>query len=187
MSRIGRQPIPLPAGVSVTIEGPRVVVKGPKGSLELSVHPRIVVTEDGGRLVARPAAGREGKKSVGALWGLTRALLANLVAGVTQGFTKQLELQGVGYRAEVRGTTLILNVGFSHPVEVPAPSGISFFVEKNVVTVSGIDKHLVGETAAKIRRVRPPEPYQGKGIRYVGEYVRRKAGKVVGTTTGGAG
>ena len=187
MSRIGRQPIPLPGGVTVVIEGQKVSVQGPKGSLELSAHPRITVVQEGGQVVVKPAAGREGAKGVAALWGLTRALIANLVAGVTHGFVKQLELHGVGYRAEVKGTILTLNVGFSHPVEIPAPEGIRFSVDKNVITVSGIDKHLVGETAAKIRRVRPPEPYQGKGIRYVGEYVRRKAGKVVGTTAGGAG
>jgi large subunit ribosomal protein L6 len=187
MSRIGRQPVPIPDGVTVTIAEQRVAVKGPKGSLELSVHPRIAVAQEGSQLVVAPKKGKEGTKGVDALWGLSRALLANLVTGVTKGFEKRLELHGVGYRAEAKGNTLTLAAGFSHPVDIAAPKGITFAVGKNVITVSGIDKHLVGETAATIRRVRPPEPYQGKGIRYVGEYVRRKAGKVVGTTTGGAG
>lgn len=186
MSRIGRQPISLPDGVTITVVDRAVTVKGPKGSLALSVHPAIAVEQQDRSLVVKPAQGKENAKGVNALWGLSRALLQNLVTGVTQGFQKKLELQGVGYRAEAKGKGLTLHVGFSHPVDVPAPEGISFAVEKNIVTVSGIDKFLVGETAARIRRVRPPEPYKGKGIRYVGEYIRRKAGKVVGTTTGGA-
>ncbi len=185
MSRIGRQPILLPDGVTVTQDGQTVMATGPKGILRLDIHPRIAVEQQGPKLLVKPSQGYEHAKGTGALWGLFRALLQNLVTGVFQGFTKSLELQGVGYRAELKEGMLVLSVGFSHQVEIPAPEGITFSVEKNVITVSGIDKHRVGETAAQIRRVRPPEPYQGKGIRYVGEYVRRKAGKVVGTTTAG--
>jgi large subunit ribosomal protein L6 len=184
MSRIGRQPVTIPSGVTVTLEGQQVTIRGPKGTLVLTAHPFIAVEQRDGFLLASPAKGKEDLKGVSAFWGLTRALLQNLVQGVTQGFEKRLELQGVGYRAEVKGTTLVLSVGFSHPVEMPPPPGIVFAVDKNVITVSGIDKALVGETAARIRRVRPPEPYKGKGVRYVGEHVRRKTGKVVGTTTG---
>lgn len=187
MSRVGRQPISLPPGVTTTIAGQDVSVTGPKGTLRLTLHRHIVAEQEGIIVRVKPAPGKEDAKGVGALWGLSRALLANLVLGVTQGFEKRLELIGVGYRAEAQGSTLRLHVGFSHPVEITAPDGIRFSVEKNIMTVSGTDKQLVGETAAQIRRVRPPEPYKGKGIRYVGEYVRRKAGKVAGTTTGGAG
>jgi large subunit ribosomal protein L6 len=187
MSKVGKQPITIPDGVAVTIDGPRVSVKGPKGTLALVLHRYIHAEVKENALLVQPGVGKEEAKGAKALWGLSRALLQNLVTGVVQGFEKRLELQGVGYRAEAKGGTLTLNVGFSHPVEIPAPDGIAFSVEKNMITVSGIDKALVGETAARIRRVRPPEPYKGKGIRYVGEYVRRKAGKVVAATTGGAG
>ncbi len=182
MSRVGRQPIPIPSGVVVSLDGQSVSATGPKGTLKLRVHPLITVRQTEQVIVVAPVEGRERVRGANALWGLTRALVANLVTGVIHGFQKKLELQGVGYRAEVKGTTLVLSVGFSHLVEIKPPEGITFSVAKNVMTVDGIDKHLVGEVAAQIRRVRPPEPYQGKGIRYVGEYVRRKAGKVVGTT-----
>ncbi|HIP96530.1 MAG TPA: 50S ribosomal protein L6 [Anaerolineae bacterium] len=176
MSRIGRMPIPVPQGVQVNIEGSRVVVRGPRGELTRTFHPDMTVTLQGDQLVVtRPTDQRQHR----ALHGLTRALLANMVTGVTQGFRKVLQIEGVGYRAELQGNKLVLNVGFSHPVEFEPPAGITFQVEQRakLITVEGIDKELVGEVAARIRRVRPPEPYKGKGIRYQGEYVRRKPGK----------
>lgn len=180
MSRIGKNPIQIPQGVTVSFNGANVSVTGPKGTLSLEVHPVIAVEQQESLIVVKPKQGKEQAKGAGALWGMTRALIQNLISGVTQGFEKKLELQGVGYRAELKGQTLVLHVSFSHPVEIVAPQGISFSVEKNIITVSGIDKYLVGETAARIRRVRKPEPYKGKGIRYVGEHVRRKEGKVAG-------
>ena len=176
MSRIGIKPITVPNGVTVTIgDGNNVTVKGPKGELSSSFSPRMTIAqEDGALTVSRPNDARENK----ALHGLTRSLLNNMVVGVSDGYTKVLEIQGVGYRAQMQGKNLVLNVGFSHPVTMEPPEGITYGVENNTrVTVSGIDKQLVGEMAAKIRIVRPPEPYKGKGIRYQGEYVRRKAGK----------
>jgi len=176
VSRIGRMPIPVPQGVQVNIEGSRVVVRGPRGELARTFHPDMTVTLQGDQLVVtRPTDQRQHR----ALHGLTRALLANMVTGVTQGFRKVLQIEGVGYRAELQGNKLVLNVGFSHPVEFEPPAGITFQVEQRakLITVEGIDKELVGEVAARIRRVRPPEPYKGKGIRYQGEYVRRKPGK----------
>jgi large subunit ribosomal protein L6 len=175
MSRIGKQPIEVPGGVDVTLEGSRVAVSGPRGSLHQDVHPRMKVTvEDGTVRVERPSDERLDKS----LHGLTRSLIANMVAGVTEGFEKRLEIQGVGYRAALQGRDLELQVGFSHPVRFPAPEGIEFEVPAaNRVVVRGIDKQLVGEVAANIRKVRKPEPYKGKGIRYEGEYVRKKAGK----------
>jgi large subunit ribosomal protein L6 len=176
MSRIGIKPIPVPNGVTVTIgDNNEVTVKGPKGELSGSLSPRMkIAQEDGTLTVSRPNDARENK----ALHGLTRSLLNNMVVGVTDGYTKVLEIQGVGYRAQVNGRNLVLNVGYSHPVIMEPPEGITFAVETNTrVIVSGIDKQMVGEQAAKIRIVRPPEPYKGKGIRYQGEYVRRKAGK----------
>lgn len=177
MSRIGRMPIPLPAGVKVAIEGSRVEVTGPKGSLFREFHLDMeIVLEDGQLLVRRPTDQRHHK----ALHGLTRALLNNMVVGVTEGFQKQLEIHGVGYRVDQQGDgSLVLQLGFSHPVNISPPEGIRFEVEprSKVITVNGIDKELVGQVAAEIRAWRPPEPYKGKGIRYVGEYVHRKAGK----------
>jgi len=176
VSRIGRKPIPIPEGVEVKIEGNRVTVKGPKGELSRTFHPDMIISvQDGQIVVSRPSDDRRHR----ALHGLTRSLLANMVTGVTQGYRKQLELVGVGYRAEMRGENLVLHVGFSHPVEIKPPPGITFSVEGRykIINVDGIDKELVGEWAARIRRVRKPEPYKGKGIRYVGERVRRKAGK----------
>ncbi|MGQ9585436.1 MAG: 50S ribosomal protein L6 [Anaerolineae bacterium] len=177
MSRIGLMPIPIPSGVQVTVEpGNQVTVKGPRGSLIRSFSPdlKIEVT-DGQVVVARPSDARHHR----ALHGLTRALLANMVTGVSQGFRKELEIVGVGYRAELQGQKLVLFLGFSHPVEVEPPAGIHFEVDRGgrKFSVLGIDKELVGEVAAKIRAKRPPEPYKGKGVRYVGEYVRVKAGK----------
>ncbi len=176
MSRIGIKPITVPDGVTVTIgDKNNVTVKGPKGELSSSFSPRMKITQEDGQLtVSRPNDARENK----ALHGLTRSLLNNMVVGVTEGYTKVLEIQGVGYRAQMQGKNLVLNVGYSHPVTMEPPEGITFGVEANTrVTVSGIDKQAVGEQAAKVRIVRPPEPYKGKGIRYQGEYVRRKAGK----------
>jgi large subunit ribosomal protein L6 len=175
MSRIGRQPIELPAGVSVSISPGRVMVNGPLGELSQHVPARMnVEQEDGSVVVTRPSDRGEDR----ALHGLTRTLIANMVEGVTSGFQKRLQIQGVGYRASLRGTDLELNVGFSHPVVIKAPAGITFEVPTQTeVIVKGIDKQQVGHTAAEVRKVRTPEPYKGKGIRYEGEYVRRKIGK----------
>jgi large subunit ribosomal protein L6 len=175
MSRIGRQPIPVPEGVTVAVGPGRVTVNGPKGELAQTVSPRIeIVEEDGTLSVRRPTDRGEDR----ALHGLTRSLVANMVQGVTDGFERRLEIQGVGYRAKLQGKALELSVGFSHPVSIQAPDGIEFEVpQPTQVIVRGIDKQLVGETAARIRRTRPPEPYKGKGIRYEGEQVRRKVGK----------
>ena len=175
MSRIGRTPIDLPAGVSVSVSRGRVIVNGPLGELSRDVPPRMTIEQaDGTLTVKRPTDRGEDR----ALHGLTRTLVANMVEGVTKGFEKRLEIQGVGYRASLRGTALELNVGFSHPVVKDAPAGITFEVPTPTeIVVKGIDKQLVGQVAAEIRKVRPPEPYKGKGIRYRGEYVRRKVGK----------
>jgi large subunit ribosomal protein L6 len=175
MSRIGRQPIELPAGVSVSISPGRVMVNGPLGELTQQVPARMQVEqEDSSVVVKRPSERGEDR----ALHGLTRSLIANMVEGVTNGFSKRLEIQGVGYRAALRGTDLELNVGFSHSVVLKAPQGINYEVPTPTeVIVKGIDKQQVGQAAAEIRKVRPPEPYKGKGIRYEGEYVRRKVGK----------
>jgi large subunit ribosomal protein L6 len=175
MSRIGKQPIELPSGVNVAISPGRVQVNGPLGELSQNVPARMQVEQDDGTLVVKRPTERGDDR---ALHGLTRSLVANMVEGVTKGFEKRLELQGVGYRASLRGTDLELNVGFSHPVVIKPPQGISFEVpDATSVLVKGIDKQQVGEIAAQVRKVRPPEPYKGKGIRYEGEYVRRKVGK----------
>ncbi len=175
MSRIGRQPIPVPPGVMVSVSPGRVTVNGPLGELAQSIPPRVAVEQrDGELLVSRPTDRGEDR----ALHGLTRTLVANMVEGVTKGFEKRLEIQGIGYRAQLRGADLELSVGYSHPVAYKAPKGISFDVpQPTVVVVKGIDKQQVGQVAAEIRSVRPPEPYKGKGIRYADEYVRRKVGK----------
>jgi large subunit ribosomal protein L6 len=175
MSRIGNTPIELPAGVSVSLSPGRVMVNGPLGELSQNVPQRISIEQrDGELVVTRPTERGEDR----ALHGLTRSLVANMVEGVTKGFEKTLEIQGVGYRAAMRGTDLELNVGFSHAVVKKAPQGISFEVpQPTQIVVKGIDKQRVGQVAAEVRAVRPPEPYKGKGIRYAGEYVRRKVGK----------
>ncbi|MGB7861327.1 MAG: 50S ribosomal protein L6 [Acidimicrobiia bacterium] len=175
MSRIGKMPVTVPSGVEIKIDGSDVTVKGSKGELHRTFHDRVAFEmEDDVLTVTRPDDARESR----ALHGLSRALLNNMVVGVSQGFTKELEIQGVGYRAALKGKDIELQVGFSHSVVVAAPEGVSFDVpEPTKIIVSGIDKELVGQVAADIRKVRPPEPYKGKGIRYVGEYVRRKAGK----------
>ncbi|HKG04021.1 MAG TPA: 50S ribosomal protein L6 [Conexibacter sp.] len=175
MSRIGRKPIPVPAGVSVAIEPERVTVNGPRGELSERIHRDITVAQEGEDLVVtRPTDRGEHR----ALHGLTRSLVANMVEGVTSGFEKRLEIQGVGYRAQLKGRDLELALGYSHPVPIRAPDGIEFEVPQPTrIVVRGISKQLVGETAANIRKQRKPEPYKGKGIRYEGEYVARKVGK----------
>lgn len=178
MSRVGKLPIPVPAGVTVGIVDSVCTVTGPKGSLTQSIHDLIQVTvEDGTVLVTRP----DDKPETRALHGLTRALINNMVVGVTTGFRKSMELQGTGYRAQLQGSTLVLTVGFSHLVEMPPLEGVAFSVETNTLLhIDGIDKQVVGQQAALVRRVRPPEPYHGKGIRYRGERVKLKAGKAKG-------
>jgi large subunit ribosomal protein L6 len=175
MSRIGKRPIEVPAGVIVSVDPGRVTVSGPKGELRQQVPQRMQVTQEDGRVtVARPTERGEDR----ALHGLTRTLIANMVEGVTNGFEKRLEIQGVGYRAALAGSNLELQVGYSHPVRITPREGISFEVPvPTQIVVRGIDKQVVGQTAAEIRKVRPPEPYKGKGIRYEGEHVRRKVGK----------
>jgi large subunit ribosomal protein L6 len=175
MSRIGRQPIPVPAGVTAKVDGSDITVTGPKGTLTLKVAAPIVVEEEDGTLVVtRP----DDERASRALHGLTRTLVSNMVTGVTQGYEKGLEIVGTGYRVAAKGTDLEFQLGFSHPVIVTAPEGISFAVESPVkFKVMGIDKQKVGEVAANIRKIRKPEPYKGKGVRYEGEVVRRKAGK----------
>jgi large subunit ribosomal protein L6 len=175
MSRIGKKPIEIPAGVSVSLSPGRVMVNGPLGELSRQVPRRMKVEQsDGEIVVSRPTERGDDR----ALHGLTRSLVANMVEGVTKGFEKRLEIQGVGYRAALRGQSLELSVGFSHPVVVDPPAGITFEVPSPTeVIVKGIDKQQVGQTASEVRAVRPPEPYKGKGIRYQGEYVRRKVGK----------
>ena len=175
MSRIGRQPITIPAGVTATVEGREITVTGPKGTLTMTIAEPIEVTqEDGALVVSRPNDERDSK----ARHGLTRTLVNNMVVGVTQGYEKGLEIVGTGYRVAAKGADLEFQLGFSHPVVVTAPEGISFAVESPVkFKVQGIDKQKVGEVAANIRKIRKPEPYKGKGVRYEGEVVRRKAGK----------
>ncbi|MCK9249603.1 MAG: 50S ribosomal protein L6 [Solirubrobacteraceae bacterium] len=175
MSRIGRKPIPVPTGVDVTIEPGAVRVKGPKGELSEAIHHDITVVQEGSEiLVSRPTDRGPHR----ALHGLSRSLIANMVEGVTDGFSKTLEIQGVGYRAQLKGKNLELALGFSHPVHVEAPAGIEFEVPQPTrIVIRGTSKQAVGEIAAKIRKKRPPEPYKGKGVRYEGEYVARKVGK----------
>jgi len=176
VSRIGRMPVKIPGGVKVEIEGTRVSVKGPKGELEKTFPDMLTIQmQEGSVVVARPGDA----PSVRALHGMTRAMINNMVQGVSQGFEKTLQVEGVGYRPELDGKTLVLHVGFSHPVRVEPPSGISFDVDTRARTirVAGYDKEMVGQVAAEIRKIRPPEPYKGKGIRYQGEHVRHKAGK----------
>ena len=178
MSRIGKAPIPIPDGVTVEIKKNVVKVKGPKGELEQKVHPDITVkVADNQVLVKRPTDNRHHR----AMHGLYRSLIANMVTGVSQGFSRRLEIIGVGYRAEKKGKAVVFSLGYSHPIVFVPPEGIDISVDTPTnLTINGIDKQLVGQVAAKIRSFRPPEPYKGKGIRYAGEYVRRKAGKSAG-------
>jgi large subunit ribosomal protein L6 len=175
MSRIGRLPVAIPSTVDVTIEGRQLTVKGPKGTLSRTLHPDMAVAkEDGNVVVTRPTEQKTHKQ----LHGLTRTLVSNMVVGVTDGYRKGLEITGVGYRATLNGKKLTLNLGYSHPIEIDPPEGISFELENPTrLAVVGIDKELVGQVAAQVRATRKPEPYKGKGVRYAGEYVRRKAGK----------
>jgi large subunit ribosomal protein L6 len=175
MSRIGKKPVAIPSGVTATVDGQMLRIKGPKGELSRAVHPDLVVkVEDGSVQVERPSDEARHK----ALHGLTRTLIANMVEGVTAGYQKTLEIQGVGYKAEPNKDGITVHVGYSHPVPYRAPQGITFAIEANtVIKISGPDKELVGQVAAELRQIRKPEPYKGKGIRYQGERVRRKAGK----------
>lgn len=175
MSRIGRLPIPVPSGVNVRIDGPAITVSGPRGTLSRQLHPEILVAqEDGTLFVRRPDEDKLHRE----LHGLTRTLVANMVEGVTNGYRKGIEITGVGYRAVKVGNKLQLNLGYSHPIEIEPPAGISFEVENPTrLAVVGIDKELVGQVAARVRATRKPEPYKGKGVRYAGEKIRRKAGK----------
>ncbi|MFZ0406892.1 MAG: 50S ribosomal protein L6 [Cyanobium sp.] len=175
MSRIGKAPIPIPEKVSVTLNGLDVTVKGPKGELNRTLPDGVTISQDGDTLVVAPASENRRSRE---RHGLSRTLVANMVEGVSQGFTRKLEIVGVGYRASVQGTKLVVSAGYSHPVEMVPPAGVTFAVEGNTnVLVSGADKELVGNEAAKVRAIRPPEPYKGKGIKYEGERILRKAGK----------
>lgn len=175
MSRIGKKAVAIPTGVTVTLDGQTVTVKGPKGQLSWTVSDEIEVKQEGAEITFAP---RNDTQRAKGMWGLSRTLIANMVEGVTKGYEQTLELVGVGYRAAMKGQALSMQLGFSHDVDIPPPAGIAFAVPKqNEVRISGIDKQLVGEVAARIRRIRPPEPYKGKGVRYAGEKVRRKEGK----------
>ncbi|OGZ58789.1 MAG: 50S ribosomal protein L6 [Candidatus Spechtbacteria bacterium RIFCSPHIGHO2_02_FULL_43_15b] len=183
MSRIGKLPIKIPSNVEVTLKDGLVSVKGPKGELSLTVDPLITITKNEDMINLRPVSLEKDEdwkkipKKSSAIWGLSRALVFNMFEGVTEGYQKKLEMEGVGYRAQVAGKILTLSLGFSHPVEFNIPDGVTVIVEGNVITVSGIDKQMVGQAAAKIRSFRKPEPYKGKGIHYEGEHIRRKSGK----------
>ena len=183
MSRIGKKIIQIPAGVDIKIGKEKIDITGPKGALSHVLLPNFDARMREGILEIAPGVLARQKRK-GAEWGLLRSLIAKKIEGVTRGFEKKLELEGIGYRAQLDGTTIVLHVGFTHPVRVDAPSGISFKVERNSITVIGIDAAEVGEMTARIRRIRPPEPYKGKGIRYAGEIIRRKAGKKA--VTGGS-
>jgi large subunit ribosomal protein L6 len=177
-SNIGKQPVILESGVTVMVEGRNITVTGTKGVLSWKVPVGIEVVVEEGKAVVKK---KNEAKHLEKFYGLTRSLLANMVKGVSKGFDKKLELSGVGYRARVDGKDLVLNLGFSHPVKITAPENVSFNVDENVITVTGIDKQIVGDIASKIRKVRPPDPYKAKGIKYEGEKIRRKAGKAVKT------
>jgi len=174
MSRIGKKPIKIPEGVEVKIEGDLIVVKGPKGELKNQIRPEIKIEAKDRQIEFKPKIFNKGMP---ALWGTYRSLIFNMMEGVTKGFEKIMEIEGVGYRAILEGKDLVLNLGYSHPLKIKAPQGIEFKVEKNIITISGIDKQSVGQVAAEIRSQRKPEPYKGKGIKYRGEIIRRKAGK----------
>lgn len=175
MSKIGKKPIALPPGVTAVIDGQSVKIVGPKGELAWLFPKNLSVIQDGSIIRVRVAAPTDNEQR--ALWGLGRSLIANMVTGVSQGYERKLEIQGIGYKATTNPTGLTLEIGYSHSVDFPLPKGVACTIEKNIVTIRGIDKQAVGEVAARIRGLRPPEPYKGKGIRYVGEVVRKKAGK----------
>lgn len=174
MSRIGKQPLEIPQGVKINEEKNQLFLQGEKGSLMMNINPQISLTIDDKQITVQR---KNNSKIAKSLHGLTQRLINNMIKGVTQGFEKKLEIKGVGYRAQMQGDKLQISVGYSHPVELTAPVGIKFSIEKNIITVSGIDKQLVGQTAAIIRAIRKPEPYKGKGIRYLGEFIKLKAGK----------
>ena len=174
MSRLGKQPIAIPQNVEVTFGSSIVTVKGPKGTLVKQVSPLVAIAIENGTVVVSP---KKETDEARAMWGTFAAHVRNMIKGTTEGFEKKLEIEGVGYRAEAQGTNLKLSVGFSHPVLIPTPEGITLSVEKNLITVTGADKDLVGQFAADIRKVKKPEPYKGKGIHYIGEYIIRKQGK----------
>ena len=186
MSRIGKKPILIPENVEVKIEGRKIEIKGPKGELQKEVRPEIKLELKEKKLLVSPQKinlkPRESKK-IKAFLGLTRALLAGMVEGVTKGYEKKLEIEGVGYRVSVEGENLVLKLGFSHPIKIKTPPGIKFSVEKNGITISGSDKEIVTQIASKIRKIQPPEPYKGKGIKYSGEVIKKKLGKKVVATT----
>ncbi len=174
MSRIGKKPIPIPEGVTVAVDGALITVSGPKGTLRRTLPPVIEIAVQDGKVLLSP---RDASRQASALWGLARSLVANMVAGAATDFEKKLEFEGIGYRAALEGKTLVMQLGFSHPVRYDPPPGVEMRVERNTIMVSGADKEAVGLAAAQIRALKPPEPYKGKGIRYAGEIIRRKAGK----------
>lgn len=174
MSRVGKKPIPFPSSVKIEVSGRTIAVSGPTGTLRRLLPPEVGVAIEGDEVVVSPVGP---SRKTAAFWGLARSLIANMVAGAVSGFEKKLEFEGVGYRAALEGNTLVMQLGFSHPVRYTPPEGIALKVEKNTIAVSGADKETVGMVAAKIRDLKPPEPYKGKGIRYAGEVIRRKAGK----------
>jgi len=180
MSRVGKKPILIPENVEVKIDGQKVAVKGPKGELLKEIRPEVKIELKEEKIFV---FSQGDTKKIRALWGLSRSLLANMIKGVTEDYEKKLEIEGLGFKASLDGEDLVLSVGFTNPVKIKAPAGIKFSVDKNVVTVSGADKELVGQIASKIRKTNPPEPYKGKGIRYAGEVIRRKVGKKVAVTT----
>lgn len=184
MSRIGNLPIKIPQNIEVTINNDSVLAKGPKGELRQPFDHSMNVVKEDDTILVRPVGFLKDKKSLGkvsAIWGLTRALIFNTIKGVEEGYEKKLEMEGVGYKVQNTGKNLVFSLGFSHPVEFPIPEGIKIGIEGNVISVSGIDKQLVGQVAAKIRALKKPEPYKGKGIRYQGEHIRRKVGKKAAT------
>ena len=181
MSRVGKKPLQIPSGVTMTVDTGIVRVKGPKGELTLTLHPHVIVAIEGADVKVTVKDPEYVKDK--ALWGLTRRLLENMVVGVVKGFEKKLEINGIGFKASVQGKVLKLDVGFSHEVNFPVPEGINVTVEKNIITVTGIDRQFVGEISAQIRRVKKPEPYKGKGIKYLDEVIRRKAGKTAAKTS----
>ena len=184
MSRVGKKPVVIPQGVTVEQKDGSLTVKGPKGSLSLAIHPKVTVKVEGSEVLV--TVGNETNKKERALWGLFRALIQNLVDGVTKGFEKKLEVNGVGFKVALQGTNkLVMSLGFSHPVEVDVPQDLQVAVEKNVITITGADKQRVGQFAAEVRELKKPEPYKGKGIKYEGEVILRKAGKVVKAVGGG--